>query len=103
VIKIPLEDAVAGQRVARPVATPTGTVLLQAGEVLTSAVIAGLRRKGIDSLMIDGEVTGGVPSAADRLAELDVRFAGHDGNPLMMELKELMVRQIAQGAPRGTH
>lgn len=99
---IRLEDAVAGQRVARPIMTPTGTVLVQAGEVLTSAVIAGLRRKGIDMLVVEGDTPAGRARPTEELLdELEVRFAGHADNPLMMELKDVIARQIVEGAPRG--
>lgn len=101
-IRISLDDAVPGQTVARAVTTPTGTILLQAGEELTAEAIAGLKRKGVDRLVVEGDDGRNVRSAAEQLADLDVRFAGLEGNPLMMELKDLVAQQIAQGDSRGS-
>ncbi|MDE3156974.1 MAG: hypothetical protein KGN76_17880 [Acidobacteriota bacterium] len=100
-IRVSLEEAVAGQKVARAVTTPTGTVLLQAGEVLTDEVIAGLKRKGVDHLVVEGDDRHAVRSVSEQLADLDVRFAGLEDHPLMMELKDLVAQQIAQGASGG--
>ena len=100
-IRIRLEEAVSGQKIARAVTTPTGTVLLQAGEVLTPEVIEGLKRKGVDQLVVEGDDGYVVRPAAEQLADLEVRFAGHEGNPLMMELKALVAQEIAQGVSRG--
>jgi hypothetical protein len=101
VIRIRLEEAVPGQKVARPVTTPTGTVLLQAGELLTGEAIDSLKRKGVELLVVEGDdPSSSVRPAAERLADLDIRFAGHEHNRLMMELKAMVARQITQEAPR---
>jgi hypothetical protein len=94
-LNVPLADAVPGQRIARPVATPTGTVLVQAGERLTADLIEGLLRKGVESVVIEGEDPAApILSVAEQLAALDERFTGHEQHPLMMELKQLIAEQI---------
>ncbi len=71
-------------------------------KTLTAEVIASLKRKGVDHLVVEGDDGRCVRSAAEQLADLDVRFAGLEGNPLMMELKDLVAQQIAQGDSRGS-
>lgn len=95
---IRLAEAVPGQVIARPVATPTGTVLVQTGERLTGELIEGLREKGIDMVVIDGDDPAApVLSVDEQLAALEERFAGHEHHPLMMELKQVIADQIAGG------
>lgn len=98
-----LAEAVPGQVIARPVATPTGTVLVQTGERLTGELVEGLRQKGVDTVVVEGDDPAAPALSADeQLAALDARFAGHEHHPLMMELKQVIADQIAgaHGAPR---
>jgi hypothetical protein len=95
VLNVRLLDAIPGQRIARPVATPTGTVLVQTGERLTADLIEGLLRKGIESVVVEGEDPATPTlSVTEQLAALDERFTGHEQRPLMMELKQVIADQI---------
>ncbi|HEY7789352.1 MAG TPA: hypothetical protein VIC33_02455 [Vicinamibacterales bacterium] len=97
-LNIRLSDASPGQRLARAVSTPTGTVLVQAGEHLTRDLIDGLRHKGIESVVIEGDDPAAPTlSPEQRLAALDSRFAGHEHHPLMMELKQVIAEQMSTG------
>jgi hypothetical protein len=103
VLNVSLAEAIPGQRIARPVATPTGTVLVQTGERLTADLIEGLRRKGIESVVVEGEdPSAPTLSVEERLAALDERFTGHERHPLMMELKQVIADQIAPGEPHAS-
>lgn len=98
-LNVRLADAIPGQRIARPVATPTGTVLVQTGERLTADLTESLLRKGIESVVVEGEDPAAPTlSVVEQLAALDERFTGHEQHPLMMELKQVIADQIAPGA-----
>lgn len=98
--RISLGQARAGQEVVRPVVNNNGVVLVQAGTRLSESLIERLRGLGISFIVVAGAdpiVPGPAPAA--QLAELDRRFAGHDDDPLMSELKRIVAVQItASGA-----
>ncbi len=95
--KLSIADAEAGQVVARPVATSGGMVMVQAGAELTVEIISRLMDLGIDTVWVEGTAENAKP-VEQLLAELDLRFSGHDDDPLMMALKAVVVGCISQGA-----
>jgi hypothetical protein len=95
--KIQLREVEPGEVVARPVATSGGIVMVQPGAVLTQDIIARLENLGVDSVWLEGAAAN-AKSLDVVLAELDQRFAGHDADALMMELKDVVASCIRQGA-----
>jgi hypothetical protein len=65
---IAIDDAMAGMVLAEALCDPAGGVLLPAGATLTSATLASLRRRGIESLGVVGDSAAEDPgaSAAER-------------------------------------
>jgi hypothetical protein len=95
--KLSITDVEAGQVVARPVATSSGLVMVQPGAELTPEIISRLSDLGIDTVWVEG-VSEDAKPIETLLAELDRRFTGHDGDPLMMALKAVVADCIWQGA-----
>jgi hypothetical protein len=95
--KILLSEVEPGEVVARPVAASSGMVMVQPGSVLTPDIIARLENLGVDWVWLEGSGEDAKPLEVV-LAELDQRFAGHDGDALMMELKAVVAGCIRQGA-----
>ncbi|MGE3273927.1 MAG: hypothetical protein AB7O67_02365 [Vicinamibacterales bacterium] len=95
--RISLSQARAGHAVVRPVVNNNGVVLVQAGAALTDGLIDRLRTLGVSSIVVAGEGPSAAPrSAADRIAELDHRFAGVKDEPLMAELYTIVRGQIPE-------
>jgi hypothetical protein len=97
--RITLSRAQPGQKLTRPIVTSSGVVMVQAGAELTATLIDRLRGMGIDTVVV---ASGDEPSTArrplhERLAELDERFTGHEQDPWMMQLKDIVARQLAAG------
>lgn len=90
--RISLSEARPGQRIARPVANGNGVTLVQAGTVLTASLIERLHGFGVTAVILAGEA-GPARTPAEVVAEMDARFAGHEGDPLMMSLRQLMLEQ----------
>jgi hypothetical protein len=95
--KVPITEIEPGQVVARPVATSNGMVMVQSGAVLTVEIIDRLLNLGVDVVWLEGAAADARPVEA-LLADLDRRFAGHEHDALMMELKNLVTNRIRQGA-----
>lgn len=97
-LKIPIDQARAGQILVRPVPNASGAILVQSGTVLSSTLIERLGNAGVTHL----HVPCGEPSAArpieEQVAEARARFAGHEQDPLMMELLDVVVTQIEHSA-----
>jgi hypothetical protein len=90
----PIDALVAGSRTAKPVVTPSGMTLVGEGTVLTASLIARLKSVGVARVFIAGEAgAASGPSLEERLAAIDARFAPHAGNALMMDLRDVLVRQ----------
>ena len=97
--KLPIEQLIPGQRVARPVLTPSHVTLMQPGIVLTTALIDRLRDLGVQEVWVEDApvgVTVHPPNLEEQLAALECRFADHQSNPLMLELKAVIARQFVQ-------
>lgn len=101
--RIPLSEARPGQKLSRPAATRAGVVMVQAGTELTPALIERLRLLGIDTVSVHGEAGGSSRPLEEVLAAIDARFAGHEGDPRMMALKEIVVRQAREQDRTGDH
>lgn len=88
-----------GQRVARPVLTPSHVTLLQPGILLTAAIIDRVRDLGVQEVWVEEPPAGATvdqPTLDEQLASLERRFSDHQSNPLMLELKAVIARQFVQ-------
>ncbi|MFI5179213.1 MAG: hypothetical protein ACHQO8_11640 [Vicinamibacterales bacterium] len=94
---VSIDKLVPGATTARPVSTPSGLTLVGAGTVLTASLIARLRSLGVAAVAIVG-APGSTPvlSLADQLAALDARFARHAGDPIMVEMRDMLARQLSE-------
>lgn len=96
--KIPLEQAQPGQKLARAIRNSNGIVMIQPGTELTPVLIQRLKSLGMDTIIIVGE-GGGTDKPIDvALEQLEARFAGHERDPWMMELKGIVRRQLEEAA-----
>jgi len=97
--RTPIDRVEAGQVLEQPVTNASGVVLVRSGTALTAPLLARLRDLGFADLDV---VATGEALAASRAADreaLEARFRGHEHNPLMMQLKDLLVRCSLE--PRG--
>jgi hypothetical protein len=94
--RIPLAQAVPGQRLARPVTNASGVVMMQAGTELTAALIARLGDIGIAAVVVAGDDRGR-RSPEDVQQQVATLFAGHEHDSWMMELKAIVIRQALRG------
>jgi hypothetical protein len=90
-VVVPIEEAQTGMRLAEEVRNAAGAVLLTAGLELDEAVLAGLRRRGVEHLVVDQPDPRSETEIAEELARMEARvlhlFHRHRGNP---ELQLLM-------------
>jgi hypothetical protein len=95
--RVSIPDAQAGEIVARPVVTSNGVVLVQPGTPLSAELLARLDDLGIDTICLEGPSPDAKP-LDEILQALEQRFAGHEQNTLMMELKALVAARLTRGA-----
>ncbi len=95
--RVAITDAQPGDIVARPVSTTSGVVLVRPGTQLSAELVARLEGLGIDAIYLEG-ASPDAPPLDDLLAALDRRFAAHEGNQLMMELKAVVAARLSGGA-----
>lgn len=101
--KLPLSNARPGQRLVRPVITANGVVMVRPGTELTATLIERLRSLGIDTVTVASSesIPGRGSSLDQRLRELDARFAGHEHDAVMMQIKDVVARQLRRPPARG--
>lgn len=94
--KILVQDANPGDVIGQPVVNEKGMTLLPKGATLTIALVNRLRGWGIQEVEIEGEDPHAPPPKAlpELLEELDHRFRGREGNPLMVQIKAIIREQI---------
>jgi hypothetical protein len=95
--RVALSEAKPGDVVARPVMTASGVVLVQPGTTLTPELLVRLDTLHVDALCLQGASADAAP-LDKQLEALDRRFAGHEQDPVMMELKAVVANRLSQGA-----
>lgn len=71
--------------------------MVQPGATLTDEIVSRLANLGVDAVWVEGTADDAKP-LDQLLAELEGRFAGHDNDLLMRELKAVVADCIRQGA-----
>lgn len=84
--KVPVEEVQIGDVLAEAQTDGQGKLLLPKGARLSVAALSLLRRRGVTAVTLEGEdvLAGEVQSL---LEALEVRFAGLEDDPVMMQLK----------------
>jgi len=95
--KLPVRDLQPGQIVARPVVADGGVVLMRPGVTLGRETISRLMERGISAVWVEGHDES-AKSVDQLIIEMDQRFAGHEQNPLMQSLRDIVANRIRQGA-----
>lgn len=95
--RLPLSEVHPGDIVARPVVMANGVVLVQSGTTLSGELLARLERLGVDAVAVEGTSADG-PPLEEQLQALERRFAGHEQNTLMMQLKTVVADRLLRGA-----
>jgi hypothetical protein len=94
--RTPIDRVAAGHVLEQPVTNPSGVVLVRAGTALTAPLLSRLRDLGF--LELDIVPTGEALAESRRATReaIERRFHGHEQNPLMMQLKDLLVRSTLE-------
>ena len=94
---ISVEQAKVGDVLAEPLLNREGKVLLPKGARLSPAVVSRMQGWGISTLAVDGSGSSESDGpAAERVEELERRFAGLEDDPLMMYIKETAKKHLSQ-------
>jgi hypothetical protein len=96
--KVLISEAQPGQILRRPALTRSGLVMVQPGTELTESIIERLKTIGIDSVHVEGTGSGPEKPLEVALQELDARFAGHERDPWMQDLKAIIARHLRAAA-----
>lgn len=96
--KIPLDMAKSGMKLAKDVLTDNGRVLCGQGTELTDSLLSRLDNLGIESITVEGFP---VPMPGEEvkplevlIEELEERFKMVTSEPLLMEIKEILKKQL---------
>ncbi|HUU50618.1 MAG TPA: hypothetical protein VMW81_06645 [Nitrospinota bacterium] len=96
--KIPLDMAKSGMKLAKDVLTDNGRVLCGQGTELTDSLLLRLDNLGIESITVEGFP---VPMPGEEvkplevlIEELEERFKMVTSEPLLMEIKEILKKQL---------
>lgn len=95
---ISINDAQAGDKLARDLKADDGTMILSKGAALSIPIISRLSRMGITRMTIEG---GNADTAADltiRLAALEKRFRGTEQDPFLAEMYAIAKSHITGNA-----
>ena len=98
---VTLDPAAAGKKLAKPVTDKRGTILYDAGAVLTVDIIARLSEMGIEQITIEENPQLGAEvekSLSQQVKELNARFRYVEEDPLMGKIKNLILAQLKERA-----
>ncbi len=91
--KVPVTQLQAGMKLAKPILTKNGMVMLGEGTELTQAWIERIEDMGIISVFIDGPPIQTI-SKEDALVSLEARFAVVEAKPYMKNIKKIVCDHI---------
>lgn len=96
--KIPLNMAKSGMKLAKDVLTDNGRVLCGQGTELSDSLLSRLDNLGIESITVEGFPVPMLGEEAKPLEvlmeELEERFKMVTSEPLLMEIKEILKKQL---------
>ena len=86
-----LEEAKPGDEIAEPVKNDRGIVILPKGAKLTPSLIARMRKMSVREFLVEGDDPNAPPPKTfeEQMEDLETRFEGLEGKPLMMEIKKI--------------
>jgi hypothetical protein len=91
--KIPVAKLEPGMKLAKPITTKTGMVMLGEGTELSATWIDRIRDMDITNVFVDGPPIQTI-SIEEAMANLDARFANVAGKPYMNLIKKIVKEQI---------
>lgn len=95
--RVRIEEAVPGLKLARPVTSSTGIVVLGAGSELTDGLIARLQKIGTAAVYVEPDPLL-APVEAKTLEQLEQelahRFRKVGGDPAMQRIRAAVIRQV---------
>lgn len=91
--KIPVSKLEAGMKLAKPVATKSGMVMLGEGTELTAAWIERIQDMGITHLFVEGPPVQTI-SKEEALNNLNTRFSRVEEKPYMNVIKKIVKEHI---------
>ncbi|MBW2092277.1 MAG: hypothetical protein JRI34_09180 [Deltaproteobacteria bacterium] len=98
--KIPLEQAQPGMILAQQVVRDDGVLLCQKGTELTEALLRMLERLNFETVQVEMGVTETPEELAARLAkeeaELKARFSRVESDPILAELKRVLLERLKE-------
>jgi len=93
--RVPIDKAVQGMVVARPVTNETGVVMVGAGTALTEGLIEKLTALEIDHVIVKGRPLGGEAKPLDQLyKELDSRVTLIAADKVCMQIKDIIKKDL---------
>jgi len=101
--KIPINLAQPGMVLEKPAVKENGQVLLAAGATLTEGIISQLEKKGIKTIVVQGEpldmegLTSN-PSFEKRAERLEHLFRYYQNDPVMQKIKKFLQYYFRQKA-----
>ncbi|NVL89920.1 MAG: hypothetical protein HWN69_02840 [Desulfobacterales bacterium] len=99
--KIPIDRAMPGMKLAKPVANDRGIVLCGQGAELTEEIIERLSGMGVKRITVEGHpIDTGEPekSLSQHIDELHARFRKVEGDPLMKRIKDIFLERLKETA-----
>lgn len=91
--KIPVTKLEPGMKLAKPVLSKSGMIMLGEGTELSAAWIQRIQDMEITSVFIEGPTVQAIPKE-EALAGLKARFAKVEGKPYMNVIKKMVEKHI---------
>jgi hypothetical protein len=97
--RIALTLASPGMKLAKPVTNKRGMPLCGAGTELTEAILARLSDVGVEQITVEGHPVDTGPdekTVSQQIDELHARFKQVESDPLMMKIKNLLLKRLQE-------
>ena len=91
--KVLLSDVKAGMKLAKPVLSNAGVVLINEGTELSDALVARLHKLSVESVYIESKASQAIPKE-ERLQAIEQAFTRTRNEPYMTTIKKALDRTV---------
>ena len=98
--KSPITEIKIGDILGEHLYRSTGTIMLPKGTAISKPILARLKKMKITELSINSNDDELNQEYNQQLSELDQRFLGHENDPIMMIIKDVVTTHAQRNQPQ---
>ena len=98
---VPVSEAHEGDILARDLRAADQSMILAKGAALSASMLVRLARMGVAEVTVETDAAQAADELEKQRAAVERRFAGHEADPYLMEMKRIVLARLDSSAGPG--